>query len=443
MMNGRSTRLALVAGLLAAGVHVCGRAAAAPEPLKPVGEAKGIHPGRVVWVHDPEATDWEGPGHGHWWEAAHTSRERVDAMLSRALRELTGAADDRAAWDALFRHLNRARGRGDVGYRAGERLAMKVNFVGFIWREGGVNESTYEHQARTDYMNTSPQLILALLRQLTEVVGVQQADIALADTLAYLANDYYEILHGQFPGVQYIDYAGKFGRVKATASKVPIYWSCRPQGFEQDHVADCFADADYLINVANLKAHTASGVTLCAKNHCGSLGRWMVQEGYFDMHPSLFAKQEKVYRILVDLMGHAHLGGKTVLYLIDGLYPGVHPKDPAPSRWRSAPFDGDWASSLLASQDPVAIDSVGYDFLWTEWEDYPRQPGVDDYLQEAALAADPPSGTFYDPDHASPVRRLPSQGVHEHWNNAEEKKYSRNLGTGDGIELIAVSGAER
>jgi hypothetical protein len=63
---------------------------------------------------------------------------------------------------------------------------------------------------------------------------------------------------------------------------------------------------------------------------------------------------------------------------------------------------------------------------------------VDDYLHEAALANNPPSGTFYDPDHATPTKRLPSLGVHEHWNNAQEKKYSRNLGKGQGIELLGV-----
>jgi len=31
---------------------------------------------------------------------------------------------------------------------------------------------------------------------------------------------------------------------------------------------------------------------------------------------------------------------------------------------------------------------------------------------------------------------LTSQGVHEHWNNATQKKYSRNLGGGAGIELM-------
>jgi hypothetical protein len=32
-------------------------------------------------------------------------------------------------------------------------------------------------------------------------------------------------------------------------------------------------------------------------------------------------------------------------------------------------------------------------------------------------------------------------GVHEHWNNPVDRQYSRNLGTGQGIELVALSAA--
>jgi len=56
---------------------------------------------------------------------------------------------------------------------------------------------------RKDYMNTAPQLILALLRQL-ESAGVRQADISICDTLAYLVHEYYDILHAEFPEVQYV-----------------------------------------------------------------------------------------------------------------------------------------------------------------------------------------------------------------------------------------------
>lgn len=413
-------------------------AAAEPQPLAPIGLGKGVHPGRVVWVHDPEVTDWEGPGDGHWYQDNHTKQGRVDQMVARSVCDLAGDGTPRNAWDKLFRHFNRTRGRGDVGYRPGEKVVIKPNWVGMIWREGAVDPETYKLVKRQDYMNTAPQMIIALLRQLVEVAGVAEPDITVCDTLAYLVNEYYEILHGDYPKVQYQDYAGRFGRIQVQSSTAPLYWSCRPQGVTQDFVPQCFAEAEYLINFANLKAHTGAGVTLCAKNHFGSLVRWPVQQGYFDMHRASFSRATQIYRELVDLMGHAHLGGKTVLYLMDGLYSGKHPIDPAPRRWASPPFDGQWAASLLASQDPVAIDSVAVDFLRAEWDDPPRRSGADDYLHEAALAHDPPSGTFYDPNHPTPDQRLASLGVHEHWNNAQEKKYSRNLGTGEGIELVAA-----
>ncbi|MHC4323894.1 MAG: hypothetical protein ACYSUX_06445, partial [Planctomycetota bacterium] len=60
---------------------------------------------------------------------------------------------------------------------------------------------------------------------------------------------------------------------------------------------------------------------------------------------------------------------------------------------------------------------------------------------EAALADKPPSGMFYDPDHEGNVSRLESLGVYEHWNNPKDKQYSRNLGTGHGIELVKQTSA--
>jgi hypothetical protein len=145
---------------------------------------------------------------------------------------------------------------------------------------------------------------------------------------------------------------------------------------------------------------------------------------------------------MVDLMGHQHLGGKTLLYILDGLwgFPLHGGGSSRPARWRSTPFDDDYPSSLLVSQDPVAIDSVALDFLREEFGDdmggAGLEGGIDDYLHEAALANDPPSGTFYDPE--ADGTGLGSLGVHEHWNNPSDKQYSRNLGLGDGIELLYV-----
>ncbi|HRS09463.1 MAG TPA: SMP-30/gluconolactonase/LRE family protein [Sedimentisphaerales bacterium] len=443
----RSGRCALAAvGISVAAIWVAfsvtteKRLLADPQPAnQPIGVARGIHPGRVVWVHNPEATDWKGPGDGHLWQDEHTNPAAVDEMMSQALRNLTGETSDKAAWDALFRYHNKTRGKGDVGYEPGQKIMVKVNFVGFIRTTDAVNPQTYALQSWVDYMNTSPQMIASLLRQLTETVGVKQSDIAVGDTLAYFANEYYDMLHRQFPHVIYLDCQGGPGRTKTGPSSVPLYWSCNPEGCARDYVPQAYAEADYLINLANLKAHPSAGVTLCAKNHYGSLIRLPYERGYYDMHTS-FQRTTGRYRNLVDLMSHSELGGKTVLYLIDGLYGGIHYVEHEPRRFESAPFNNDWTSSLFASQDPVAIDSVGLDFLQAEAnvQKYSCMPGTDDYLHEAALIDNPPSGTFYDPDHAGNVVRPASLGVHEHWNNAQEKKYSRNLGRTEGIELVAV-----
>jgi hypothetical protein len=294
-----------------------------------------------------------------------------------------------------------------------------------------------------DYMNTSPQMMLTLLRQLVNEVGVSQADIAIGDTLCYFPNQYYDICHDEFPHVRYLDYEGKFGRIGVQQSSLPLYWSCHPSVSCQDYVPVSYVQADYIINMANFKSHSMAAVTLCGKNHYGSLVRWPSQSEYYDLHGDLPSERGGMgyYRNIVDLMGHAHIGGKTLLYFIDGLYAGHHPYDDAPTKLNSAPFNGDWSSSIFVSQDPISIDSVAFDILWSEpgWEVDTHISGGDDYLHEAAQADNPPSGTFYDPDHSGDVIRLTSLGVHEHWNNPTEKQYSRNLGTGDGIELIYIS----
>ena len=130
-------------------------------------------------------------------------------------------------------------------------------------------------------------------------------------------------------------------------------------------------------------------------------------------------------------MGHRHLGGKTMLYILDGLYT-AESNEGNVYRWAS--FNDQWAASMLVSQDPVAIDSVGLDILRGEPRATLVRGNPENSLHEAAQAAKPPSRTSYAPDGSG---ALASLGAHEHWNNATERKYSRNLDRREGIELIA------
>ena len=150
------------------------------------------------------------------------------------------------------------------------------------------------------------------------------------------------------------------------------------------------------------------------------------------------------YSPLTDLMANEQLGGKTVLYMLDALIcatsEGASVTEDS-SRWQQAPFNGNYTSSIFVSQDPVAIDSVGADFLINEPVVTDRNgalkdnPNVENYLHEAGLVGDAPSGNVYQNGNGETVTNL---GVHEHWNNSVEKMYSRNLGKDEGIELISL-----
>jgi uncharacterized protein DUF362 len=454
------------------------RAWAGNPPHGVLGQAKGIFPGRVAWVHAPEATRWDGySSPEHWFETNHTDLAVVEAMMSKAVQSVGGGGSDGAAWDAIFKYFNVNHGRGERGYQAGEKIAIKINLTTCNARSGTQTvdiNGTYEKKDQYSdghWMNTidnSPQMLLSLLRHLVYIVGADQTNIFLGDPTGNFPKFMWDKLHPEFPNVRYFDNFGGAGRMRTLFSSIPFYWSVTnanniTQPVVQDYIPVPFAQADYIINFAVLKGHSV-GVTVCGKNFYGALLR--CPDGYYrdsngpnqggtpnysNMHkstpdPSISSTPGLGhYRAIVDLLGHPQLGGKTLLCLVDGLFAGYY-WDSHPRKWNTAPFNGNWPSSLFASQDPVAIDSVCYDFLLNEWPAVVNngggatdalQGGAEDYLHEAALASIPPSGTFYDP--AKTGARLASLGVHEHWNNPVAKQYSRNLGTGQGIELVALT----
>lgn len=205
-----------------------------------------------------------------------------------------------------------------------------------------------------------------------------------------------------------------------------------------------------MINLANLKGHSY-GITLCGKNHFGSFinGNAMRPPEGANLHGWLTRNEMGIYSPVTDLMAKDELGGKTVLYMLDALV--CAPSEGASidgenARWRQEPFLGNYISSVFVSQDPVAIDSVGADFLMNEPAVTENNgmlkdnSNAENYLHEAELVNHAPSGISYKDGNGKAVQNL---GVHEHWNNGAQKLYGRNLGKEEGIELVRIGkGAE-
>lgn len=420
-------------------------------PNTPMGVGKGIHPGRVSWVWDPDATQgdvlWDCST-GYFWDENHNNQAVIDTMMGKTICWLAGESSDTAAWDALFRFNNRARGRGDRGYQPGEKIAIKVNLNTTIdWGYPGWNgidlvydETMYARNTDND-PDMTPQAIKALLRQLTTKAGVPQGDIYIYDSVRYWSDKFWVSMHTEFPDVHFADVQGYLGRDRCIPTDQPvIFYSKKNAAGEQvsDSLPTFVVDAGYMINFAMLKK-TAIGITVCGKNHFGSLCRNPVHVHEFAWRGDLGLNRQVMgdYNPYVDYMGHPDLGGKTFLYLVDGLWGGwLYGEDPSsmPRKWQIAPFNNDWPSSFFASQDPVAIDSVALDFLRSEDPDIAE--AADNYLHEAALIPNSPSGTSYDPTGKGTPLTAPL-GVHEHWNNVTGKLYSRNMGLNEGIELVS------
>jgi hypothetical protein len=328
----------LLAAVIVAVIHIPQEPVVADsEPNAPIGTARGIQPGRVTWAYDPSATDWEGfTSAEHWYESDHTNLAVVEKMVSQVIRGTAGKSTDAAAWDAIFKYNNNERGRGDVGYQAGEKIFIKANLVTCNARFNSVSLTTYEkEQALLNRIDVSPQVILALLRQLVNTVGAAQSDIIVGDPTALVPNHYWNFLHSEFPNVKYLDNYGGSGRTRAEFSNVPFYWSTSAaDGKLQDYLPTAVTEATYLINLAVLKGHSC-GVSLCAKNHYGTLIRcpdgYLRDVGiinYYNTHLSLpngaWSPGLGHYRAHVDLMGRPEINNKTMLYMLDGLYSGYY-----------------------------------------------------------------------------------------------------------------------
>jgi hypothetical protein len=443
---------------------------------KPIGVPKGVNPGRVIWVWDPNSTadfmpvDEKGfPVFGSaYFQDNYTNIDVVNSMMADAVKKLADKNTVAESWNAFFKYFNKNHGKGNIGYTDGEKIFIKTNAVSAS--SGTYDNATFEIKSQSRYgiAETTPQVVLAVLRQLVNECGIKQENISLGDPMKHMYKHFYDMLHNEFPNVIYIDSDARLGRTNPVSTKsAVVYYSDRGtvlkeggttgNAFTADQLPDVITNANYLVVIPAMKAHSRAGVSLCGKIHFGSnligsathLHGGLIAPNNTVSKPDTLRRGYGSYRTQVDLMGHKDLGGKTLLWIIDGLWAGSESNDP-PRKFLMAPFNNDWTSSLFVSQDQVALESVCFDFLKAEFTlarhpasgsiqalTYPQIAGSDDHILQAADSTYWPKGIIYDPENDG--THLHSLGVCEHWNNEIDKQYTRNLKTGDGIELVWIN----
>ena len=431
----------------------------------PMGEGIGVNPGRVVWVWDEDATNENCTNKidDAFFMEENNDQTVVNTMMDDAIKQLASKESTADAWDALFKNFNERKLGKASGYETGQTVFIKVNNGQAGW---AINRMDLSETGTTSRMTgqrniamsgTTPATVVALIKQLVDDCKIPQEKIYVGEPMTHVYKSMYDAIHSRYPNVIILDRDGysNLGRTQSAGwSNRIIHYS--DNGSEMPDASGCstimkeMESADYLINAAALKAHARNGISVCAKLHFGSHGN--SRNSAASLHPGLICSQNEdqdaidrgeygMYRVLVDLMGHEKLGGNTVLFMVDALWAGIEATD-MPVKWGMEPFNNDFPNSIFLSQDGVAVESVSLDFLRAEAEnnknfnDRPFFPAVDDYLHQAADKSNWPSSISYDPEDDG--SELKSLGVHEHWNNASSKQYSKNLGTGNGIELVKI-----
>jgi hypothetical protein len=233
------------------------------------------------------------------WQGEKLAPEAVRKMVDAAIVKLTGKADAKTAWLALF--------------DPGEKIAIKVNAF------------------RNSTIWTHPELVKAVTD------GLQEAGIPGEQITVF---DYYddELKTAGFT----INKDGPGVRCYGTEDQYTTRWEVAANVHSQ--LSDILLNADALINMPVLKSHMIAGMTFALKNHYGSVS---YPDGLHNIAKSL-----------PGLNALPPIKDATRLVIGDVLSANTKYSDGWP--YWEADVQGD---SILMSYDPLAHDTVGYQML--------------------------------------------------------------------------------
>jgi uncharacterized protein (DUF362 family) len=317
----------------------------------------------VVHVRDARATRWD---YRTGWYGDFVDQDVVDRMTDSGVLELTGASTRADAWRALL-----------PDYRPGQKVAIKINLNNAIYGSKG------------QVIDALPQPVNAVVAGLRSA-GVAEQDVWIYDMtagwhLSEIPKRLMDVVARRFPRVEFHSNDYRHTKFLGYSDTERVRFRVPPgREIPDRRICNTLVRATYLVDLPILKKHCMAGVTLAFKNHFGSV------EGCDLIHWSTTLGDPgylRGYNALVDIWKNPHFGAKTVLVVGDALYGArVDNYREVPSPWPT--FGGTSPNSLFFSRDPVAVDSVMYDFLAAEGG---VPPGSDDYLKLAAAAG---LGTF-------------------------------------------------
>ena len=334
---------------------------------------------RVVWVHDENAVGSNGTPYYN-----RVNQPTVNLMVEKGIEALGQSNSLSTAWSNIFKRHNLSKRDLNRSYQSGEKIAIKVNF------NNSGNDTAF---------NAPPQTVRALVLQLHNTVGIPFSDIYIYDPSRSILPSFRNLVSSGGVNVHFVDrynrndYCGLGPGFTMTSSSCGNEDLLLPSFITGQN--NCPHTITYLINVPLLRAHGIAGITFAFKNHYGTINRVpdIAHKG-ISPHSYQFGCYDQSQRgsPLVQINQQPAIKNKTFLIVGDGLF--YHPTQNTGSTNLTA-------NTLIFAQDPVAADSVMFDYFTLVLAPNQRIADYQNYLHLAAQAG---------------------LGVHEHcndWNSSQ------------------------
>ncbi len=319
---------------------------------RPIADATDLDAGpalipsnRVVRIHSTAAQDWDFDDRAGNRYYQHIDATAIATMLGQAVLDLTNQTDPATAWDTILRNGHTG------GYQSGERVAIKVNN----------NNAPYDTEGQP---NTSPELINAVISGLM-LAGVPENRITVYDAVRRIVARQRDAVQAVHPGVSFL--GGYDGIV--FDDNVHVSFS----NFAAQRLPTVVTQADHLINLHLMKGH-GPGISGSMKNHFGTIE-----------DPNGLHDNRETGPQLAEIYANPHIVGKSRLLVTEALF--LNPQNEwaagIPLNYTDL-YPERTPNSIFVSANPVALDSVHYDYVQAENDYNGDWHGPDTWLQVAA-----------------------------------------------------------
>jgi hypothetical protein len=297
-------------------------------------------------------------------------QDEINRVMDKGICELTMSPNPDQAWNIIMKE-----------YKVKDNIALRPNF-----NPADKNEDTFFND-----IIIAPQIINYVIDSLHKYVGAPFHDIYIYELTRPIPEDLikkyikYDINYVEKPDNSLVERIKNKLKIGLAAPDFDYPIEMRENVVDEDGIdLKCFlpkivTHSQHLINLSVFKYHQYGLLSGVLKNHYGT-----VRFNNLSHYPTYLHKN-KVFKSTVDINRHWYLKSISRLHIIDNIFGAYNyiPLTPVKKKWQTFGKDG-VPNSIFMGFDPVALESVLYDYLKKERDAHNLSTNDPIWIEDAA-----------------------------------------------------------